>query len=123
MTGRFVATLGIALTTFLVVAALLTELLSARIAFSALVGLPIGIVAGAVAGIATWVRLWSRPALRPVLLGGSAVGYAVLAAAAVSYSVPPARGFVSTRGTLGFAVVCGVAVLLLVRRYPDRVSE
>ncbi|WP_066415755.1 hypothetical protein [Halorubrum aethiopicum] len=122
MTGRAVATVGTALTTFLVVAALLTELLSARIAFSALVGLPVGVVAGAVAGVVTWVRLWDRHGLRPVLLGCSAVGYALLAAAAVSYSMPPARPFVSAESAVGVAVVCGVAVLLLARRYPERFS-
>ncbi|OYR59424.1 hypothetical protein [Halorubrum halodurans] len=123
MSGRAVATLGTALTTFLLVAVLVTELLSARIAFSALVGLPAGVVGGAVAGVATWLRLWRRAALRPVLLGCSAVGYALLAAAAVSYSVPPARPFVSAESAVGVAVVCGVAVLLIARRYPERIPE
>ncbi|MFC5134964.1 MULTISPECIES: hypothetical protein [Haloferacaceae] len=123
MNGRPIAAAGTALTTFLVVAVLVTELLSARIAFSAIVALPIGVVAGVIAGIATWVRLWSRPALRPVLLGGSAVGYALLVAAAASYAVPPARRFVSVWSALGFAAVCGVAVFAFVRLNPERFSR
>ena len=122
MNGRPIATAGTALTTFLVVAVLVTELLSARIAFSALIGLPVGVVAGGVVGVVTRVRLWDRPGLRPVLLGGSAVGYALLAAAAVSYAVPPARPFVNASSAVGFAVVCGGGVLLLARRYPERIS-
>ncbi|WP_204311755.1 hypothetical protein, partial [Enterobacter bugandensis] len=45
MNARPVAALGVALTTFLAVAALLTDLLAARIAFSAIVGLPVGLIA------------------------------------------------------------------------------
>ena len=123
MSGRAVASLGMALTTFLVVTALVAELLIARIAFSVIVALPIGVLTGAGVGLATWVRLWDRPALRPVLLGGSAVGYAVLVAAAVSYSVPAARRFVSTASVLGFAAVCGVAVFSFVRLNPERFTD
>ncbi|WP_281194008.1 hypothetical protein [Halorubrum sp. F4] len=123
MTGRSVATLGTALATFLLVSVLLTELLAARIAFSAIVALPVGVLAGTTAGIATWIRLWSRPSLRPVLLGGSAVGYALLVAAAASYAVPSARQFVSTESALGFAAVCGVAVFAFVRLNPERFSR
>ncbi|EMA63852.1 hypothetical protein [Halorubrum lipolyticum] len=122
MNARPVAALGVALTTFLAVAALLTELLAARIAFSALVGLPIGIVAGVAAGIATWTRLWRAPRARPPLLGTAAFGYALLAAAAVSYAVPPARAVVSVGTAVPFATVCAVAAFLLARRYADRIA-
>ncbi|EMA58617.1 hypothetical protein [Halorubrum kocurii] len=122
MNLRPVAALGVALTTFLVAAALLTELLAARIAFSAFVGLPVGLVAGAAAGIATWARLWRRPRARPPLLGVAAFGYALLLAAAVSYAVPPARGFVSVGTAVPFAVACAVAASLLARRYGERIA-
>ena len=120
MNGRLVAAVGTGVTGFLLVSGALTEALAARIAFSAIVALPIGVVAGAVAGISTWTRLWSRPGLRPMLLGVSAVGYAVLVAAAVAYAVPPARGFVSTGNALGFSGLCGLGAFLLVRRFPER---
>jgi len=120
MNARPVAALGVALTTFLVVAALLTELLAAQIAFSALVGLPVGLVAGVAAGIATWTRLWRDPRARPPLLGAAAFGYALLVAAAVSYAVPPARGFVSVGTAVPFAAVCAVVAFLLARRDADR---
>ncbi|ACM56968.1 hypothetical protein [Halorubrum lacusprofundi] len=122
MNARPVAALGVALTTFLAVAALLTDLLAARIAFSAIVGLPVGLIAGAAAGIATWARLWHSPGTRPPLLGTAAFGYALLGAAAVSYAVPPARSFVSVGTALPFGVVCAVVAFLLARRYDDRIA-
>ena len=122
MNARPVATVGVAITTFLVVAAGLTEALAARIAFSAFVGLPVGVVFGLVAGTVVWARLWRSPRFRPVLLGTAAFGYALLAVAAVSYSVPPARGFVSVATAVPFAGLCAVAVTLLARRYPDRIE-
>jgi len=122
MNIRPVAALGVALTTFLAVAALLTELLAAQIAFSAVIGLPIGLVVGAAAGIATWARLRRSPRARPPLLGTAAFGYALLVAAAVSYAVPPARGLVSVSTAVPFAAVCAVAAFLLARRYADRIA-
>lgn len=122
MNARPVAALGVAITTFLAVAAVLTEALAARIAFSVFVGLPVGIAAGIVTGAATQTRLWRSRGARPVLLGIAAFGYAVLAAAAVSYAVPPARGLVSVATAVPFAAVCAVAVGLLARRYPDRID-
>lgn len=64
MNARLPAAVGVALATFLVVAGALTEALSTRIAFSALVGLPIGIAAGVVAGAATRTPLWQSPRAR-----------------------------------------------------------
>ncbi|PHQ39434.1 hypothetical protein DJ69_06365 [Halorubrum persicum] len=122
MNARPVAALGVALTTFLVVTALLTDLLAARIAFSAIVGLPVGLVAGAASGIATWTRLWGVSRARPHLLGTAAFGYALLAVAAVSYSVPPARRFVSVETAVPFAAVCAIAAFLLARRYATRIA-
>ncbi|WP_144798620.1 hypothetical protein [Halorubrum depositum] len=122
MNLRPFAALGVALTTFLVVAAVLTEALAARIAFSAIVGLPVGLAAGIVTGVATRTRLWRSPRARPTLLGIAAFGYALLAVAAVSYAVPPARGFVSVATAVPFAAVCAVAVALLARRYSVRIE-
>ncbi|OYR48978.1 MULTISPECIES: hypothetical protein [unclassified Halorubrum] len=121
MNARPLAALGVAITTFLVVAALITEALAARIAFSAIVGLPVGIAAGIVTGAATRTRLWRSPRARPALLGIAAFGYAILAVAAVSYAVPPARGLVSVATAVPFAAVCAVAAALLARRYPERI--
>jgi hypothetical protein len=120
MNGRPVATLGVAITTFLAVVALVTEALASRIAFSAIVGLPVGVVAGAVAGLATWARLWRRPRARAPLIGTAAFGYALLAFAAVSYAVPAARGFVSVGTALPFAAVCALAAFPLARRDAGR---
>ncbi|WP_435075730.1 hypothetical protein [Halorubrum sp. HHNYT27] len=122
MNARPLAAIGVALTTFLVVAAVFTEALAARIAFSALVGLPAGIAAGAVAGAAVWTRLWRSPRVRPALLAVAAFGYALLAAAAVSYAVPPARGLVSVATAVPFAGLCAVAVALIARRYAERIE-
>jgi len=122
MNARPVAALGVALTTFLAVAALLTEVLAARIAFSAIVGLPVGLIAGVAAVIATWARLWLSPRARPLLLGTAAFGYALLGAAAVSYAVPPARDFVGVGTALSFGAVCAVVAFLLARRYDDRIA-
>lgn len=120
MNRRPVAAIGVALTAFLVVAAGLTEALAARIAFSAFVGLPAGIAFGLVAGAAVWARLWRSPRLRPAILGTAAFGYALLAVAAASYSVPPVRGFVSVATAVPFAGLCAVAVALLARRHSGR---
>jgi len=122
MNARPLAALGVAITTFLVVAAVLAEALAARIAFSAIVGLPVGLAAGIVTGAATRTRLWRSPRARPTLLGIAAFGYATLAAAAVSYAVPPARGVVSVATAVPYAAVCAVAVAALARRYPDRIE-
>jgi hypothetical protein len=119
---RLYAALGVALTTFLAVAVLLTEALSARIAFSAAVGLPVGAACGLVAGFATRTRLWRRRAARSTLLAVATSGYALLAAAALSYSVPPVRGVVRTATAVPFAAACAVAAALLARRYPERVE-
>ena len=120
MNARPVATVGVALTTFLVVTVAVTEALAARIAFSLFVGLPVGVAAGVVAAVAVWARLWASRRARPPLLGVAAFGYAILIAAAVSYSVPPVRGFVSPATAVPFAAVCAVAVALLARRNPER---
>ena len=122
MNPRPVAAVGVALTTFLVVAAVITEALAARIAFSALIGLPVGVVFGVAAGAAVRARLWRSPRFRPVLLGTAAFGYALLAVAAVSYAVPPARGLVSVATAVPVAGLCAVAVALLARRYSGRIG-
>ena len=122
MNSRPIAAVGVALTTFLVVAAALTEALAARIAFSALVGLPVGAVFGVAAGAAVRARLWRSPRFRPVLLGTAAFGYALLAVATVSYSVPPVRGLVSVGTAVPFAGLCAVAVTLLAWRYRERLE-
>ena len=122
MNARSAAAVGVALATFLVVAALLTGLLADRIAFSAFVGLPAGLVAGAAAGLATWARLWRSPRARPPLIGIAAFGYALVVAAAVSYAVPPARDFVGVGTAVPFAAVCAVAASLLARRYDEQIA-
>jgi hypothetical protein len=122
MNARPLAALGVALTTFVVVAAVLTEALAARIAFSAVVGLPVGLAAGLVTGAATRTRIWRSPRARPTLLGIAAFGYALLAAAAVSYAVASARDLVSVSTAVPFAAVCAVAVAALARRYPERLE-
>ncbi|AZQ14559.1 hypothetical protein [Halorubrum sp. PV6] len=120
MNGRHLTTVGVAITTAVVVGGLLTELLAARIAFSAIVGLPAGLLAGVVAGTAAWVRYGRAGRLRPALFGVAAFGYALLAAASLSYSVPPVRGLVSVGTAVPFAVACavlvGVAAALRARR-------
>jgi hypothetical protein len=120
MNGRLVATIGTALTTFLLVSAVLTGALASRIAFSAIVALPVGVLAGVAMAVATWARFWGDPDARPALLGGSAIGFALLVVAAVSYTVPPARAFVTAERALAFAGICAVAVFVLVSRNPDR---
>ncbi|GAB3696776.1 hypothetical protein [Halorubrum pallidum] len=120
MNARPVAAIGTALTTFLLVSAVLTTALASRIEFSALVGLPVGIAVGVAAGVAAWVWLWNAPPVRPALLGWSSVGYALLTVAAVSYAVPPARGLVSVRRAVVVAGVCGLVVFAVAVRYPDR---
>ena len=96
--------------------------MNARLPAAVGVGLPAGLAAGVVAGAAVWTRLWRSPRARPALLGTAAFGYAVLVAAAVSYAVPPARGFVSVATAVPFGLLCAVAVALLTRRYPERVD-
>ena len=120
MNGRLVAAIGTGITTFLLVSVAITGALASRIAFSAIVALPIGVLAGAVMAAATWVRFWDDPDVRPALLGGSAIGFALLVAAAVSYAVPPARGLITVESALAFAGVCAVVVFVVVSRYPDR---
>lgn len=120
MNPRIVATIGTAVTTVLVVSAVLTGVLASRIAFSAIVALPIGILAGVAMGIATWVRFWNQPEARPALLGGSAIGYALLVLAGISYSVPAARGVIRVESALPFAGLCAIVVFLYVSRNPDR---
>lgn len=120
MNGRLVAAIGTALTTFLVVNAVLTGVLASRIEFSAIVALPIGFVGGVAMGIATWVRFWDERDARPALLGGAAIGFALLVVAGVSYAVPRARGVVSVESALAFAGLCAVVVFLLVSRHPER---
>jgi hypothetical protein len=122
MNARPLAAVGVALTTFLVVAVAIIEALAEQIAFSVFIGLPAGVVAGVVAAAVVWLRLWdSRPA-RPVLLGAAAFGYAIVVAAAVSYSVPAARGVLRPTIAVPFAAGCAVAVTLLAQRYPDRID-
>lgn len=120
MNGRLVATVGTGITAFLLVSVALTGALASRIAFSAIVALPIGVLAGAVMAAATWIRFWDDPDARPALLGGSAVGFALLVAAAVSYAVPAVRELVTVESALAFAGVCAVVVFVLVWRYPNR---
>ncbi|TKX75467.1 hypothetical protein EXE46_03200 [Halorubrum sp. GN11_10-6_MGM] len=122
MNWRLVATVGVGVTAFLLVAAAVTELLAARIAFSALVGLPVGLLVAAAAAAATWLRLWDSPRARPVLLGAAALGYALVVVAAASYSVPPVRGVVSVERALAGSLLVGVVVFALARRYPDRID-
>lgn len=120
MNIRLVATIGTALTTFLVVSAVFTGVLASRIEFSAIVALPIGLLAGAAMGIATWVRFWNERDARPAILGGAAIGFALLIAAAISYAVPAARGLVNVETALAFAGLCAVVVFLFVSRNPER---
>lgn len=120
MNGRLVATVGTGITTFLLVSVALTGVLASRIAFSAIVALPIGVLAGVVMAAATWVRFWGDPDARPALLGGSAIGFALLIAAAVSYAVPGARSVVTVESAVAFAGASAVVVFAVVSRYPER---
>jgi len=122
MNARPVAAIGTGLTTILLVSAVLTSALASRIEFSALVGLPAGVAVGVAAGVTAWVVLWNTPSVRPALLGYSTVGYAVLGVAAVSYAVPPARGFVSVERGLAVAGVCGLVVFAVASRNADRID-
>lgn len=120
MNSRHLAAIGTGLTTFLVVTAALTSVLAARIAFSAIVALPVGAVAGGVVAVLTWLRFPDDPDSRPALLGGAAIGYTVLGGLLVQYAVPAARGLFDLQGLLGIAGVIGVVVFLAVRRFPER---
>jgi len=120
MSSRLPVSLGTAIATFLAVTALLTRLLLARIAFSAIVAIPIGLVAGAVIGWLTLTRFWADRESRPALVGGAVIGYALLGMFLVGYSVPAARGLLSLRAGVGLAGLAGVVAFLVAARDPDR---
>ena len=120
MNWRLLAAVGVGVTAFLLAAAAVTELLAATIEFSALIGLPVGLLAGAAAAAATRLRLWDSPGARPALLGVAAVGYALVAVAAASYSISPVRGLVSVERGFAVAVLVGVVAFALARRRPER---
>lgn len=101
---RALSALGAGVTTFLVVAVAVIELLAVE--FSALVGLPVGLVAG-IAVAARYDRLDAAP--RYVVDAVAAFGLAVVAVQAVSYvDLAGLRSMLSTGVTVAVAVVAAV---------------
>ena len=115
---RLVLIVGTALTTFLVVAAVVTELAVTVIEFSVFLGLPAGLGAAAVALFVAAKRL-TRPVSPADLAVAAAIataGYAVLGGFAVRYAVASSRSLLSPVaigiGSLVVAVVVGLVVWL-----------
>lgn len=119
MSSRLAAAIGTALTSFLAVTAVFTQLLLSSIAFSALVAIPIGLLAGAAIGWLTLTRFWADADARPSLAGGAAIGYALLAMFLVGYAVPSMRGVIDVQTSVGVAGVIGVVAFLVVSRDPE----
>ena len=115
---RLVLLVGVALTTFLVVAAVVSELAAPAIEFSVFLGIPAGLVAAVVALFVAGKRL-NRPVSRAELAVAAAIateGYAVLAGFAVRYAVASSRSMLSPVaigiGSLVVAVLVGLVVWL-----------
>ena len=112
---RALVSVGTGVTAFLVVTAGLAAALTPHIAFSVLVALPAGVAVGVVIGLLSWSRLWSHASLRPLLFGASAVGYTLVGGAAVTYTVPQARGYLTIRHAVAVAGIVGVAAFIAAR--------
>lgn len=105
-----VVPLGIAITTFLVVAGAVTGLLSATIEFSAILGLPAGLLAGAGAAVLARRRLGEGASEtgRRVAASIAGFGYAVVVLAFVRYAVAASRPLLSVQAIVGLSVLVAV---------------
>lgn len=111
---RALTVAGAGLSTAIVVAAAVTELLSGHVEFSTLVGLPAGLLAGATVAVGILVTLDRIDSASGAVLGGyAAFGYAVLGCLALRYAdVGGAREVLDLRGLVGLSIVAGVVVLV-----------
>lgn len=107
---RITVALGVAITAFLVVGALVTELATPTVAFSVLVGIPAGIVAGIAAAVAVYVRFGGVTARMDRLVAAIAgFGYAFLVLSALAY-VGVLRPALSIGRTAGLSTLVAVAI-------------
>ena len=111
-TRNALVALGVAISTFLVVAVVVTELASSTIEFSVFLGLPAGILAGLIAAVATWRLLQASPSdrARRTTAAIAGFGYAVILLAAVRYVVAPTRAVLSLIVIAGLAFVAALAI-------------
>jgi len=112
---RALVSVGTGVTAFCFVTAGLATALTSQIAFSVIIALPAGVAVGAVVSILSWVRLWDHESLRPLLFGTSAVGYTLIGGAAVTYTIPQARGYLTIQQAVTAAGIVGVAVFIATR--------
>jgi hypothetical protein len=112
---RALVSVGTGVTAFLVVTAGLAAALTPHIAFSVLVALPASVAVGVVVGLLSGSRLWGHASLRPLLFGAGAVGYTLVGGAAVAYTVPRARGYLTIQHAVAVAGIVGVAVFTAAR--------
>lgn len=116
MPTRILAAVGTALTTFLAVSALFSQLLVTRIAFSVFVAVPVALFTAAIIGWLTFTRFWSDPDQRPALAGGAAIGYTILALSGIRYVSAGARQSIPLDTLVGVAGGVGLVVFLVVWR-------
>ncbi|MFB6309821.1 MAG: hypothetical protein ABEH64_01435 [Salinirussus sp.] len=102
--------LGVGITTFLVVAAVVTGILAATIEFSVFLGIPAGVIGGAIATLIADRVLRTAPSAGTVALSAAiaADGYTVLAGFALRYTIS------ATRATLTPAVIGGSSLVIAV---------
>lgn len=110
--------LGIGLTVFAIVAAIVTEMATAVIAFSAFVGLPAGILAGVLAAGWAYLELTSRrPAIGERTAGAiAAFGYALVFLFVVQYAVAAVRDLLDVYVIVGIGILAAIGTWLLVGR-------
>lgn len=105
--------IGGGVTTFLVVAVAVIELV--EVAFSAIVGLPLGLAAGLAAAIGIRYRVGAvRPATRRVVRAYATLGPVLVALLGLRY-VGLGRDLLSVGVMVGIALLAGVAVFLWLR--------
>lgn len=81
---KLLTTIGAGITSFLVVAVIVIELLDTE--FSAIVGLPVGLLVGVVVVVGLWLRVdESSPGVRRAVAAYAAFGIVVLALSALRY--------------------------------------
>lgn len=112
MNGRQVVTaVGAGITTLLLVAVLVIELLTVE--FSAIIGVPVGLLAGLFVFLAVVLRLDEMgTGLRRALRAYAGFGLAVVALLALQY-VNVGRAVLSTEVVVGLAVLAAIAVSVL----------
>ena len=105
---------GVAVSTFLLVAAIVTELAAPAIEFSVFLGLPAGVLAGLVAAVVTGRALRADPSevVRRATAAIASFGYAVILLAAVRYAVAPTRAVLSLPLIAGLAAVAAVVIFV-----------